>query len=132
MRPVTLRSRDSRRALQRRALVKETLPTRPSSRGKPMLLLVASVLLGACAGSPHRASHGELRFVDTETAGRLRHAAAVGRGAGGLAPAASNAAAVEMLNVGTAPPPVPHVSTSSSGFDELSRTITSRSARTRG
>ena len=30
------------------------------------------------------------------------------------APAASSAAAVEMLNVGTAPPPVPHVSTRSS------------------
>jgi hypothetical protein len=31
------------------------------------------------------------------------------------APAASSAAAVEMLNVTSAPPPVPHVSTSSSG-----------------
>ena len=32
------------------------------------------------------------------------------------APAARSAAAVEMLNVVTAPPPVPQVSTSSSGF----------------
>lgn len=52
-----------------------------------LLLLVAGALLGACASSPHRAPHGDLRFVDTETAGRLRHAAAVGRGASSLAPA---------------------------------------------
>ncbi|WP_164013787.1 hypothetical protein [Pyxidicoccus trucidator] len=69
------------------------MPTRPSSRGKSVLLLLASALLAACAGSPHRAPHGELRFVDTETAGRLRHAAAVGRGAGGLSPVTSRTVA---------------------------------------
>jgi hypothetical protein len=61
------------------------------------LLLVASVLLGACAGSPQRAPPGDLRFVDTETAGRMRHAAAVGRGAGTLAPAATRAVAASIL-----------------------------------
>ena len=37
---------------------------------KSVCLVVARVLLGACAGSPRR---GDLRFVDTETAGSLRH-----------------------------------------------------------
>ena len=46
------------------------------------------------------------------------------------APAATNAATVEMLNVVTTPPPVPHVSTSSSGRSAGSGTITRRSART--
>src|ERR671918_728415 len=45
------------------------------------------------------------------------------------APAASSAAAVEMLNVVTAPPPVPQVSTSVSGSRAGSCTIASRSAR---
>src|ERR1043166_5398478 len=46
------------------------------------------------------------------------------------APPASNAAAVEMLNVRIVPPPVPHVSTSSSGRSAGNGTITCRIART--
>src|SRR5687768_5976656 len=45
------------------------------------------------------------------------------------APAARSAAAVEMLNVWTAPPPVPHVSTSWSGRSAGSATIAERSER---
>src|SRR5690348_4194319 len=45
-------------------------------------------------------------------------------------PAASSAAAVEMLNVTRPPPPVPHVSTSSSGRSARSTTMTFRRART--
>src|SRR5688500_9363159 len=45
------------------------------------------------------------------------------------APAASSAAAVEMLNVGTAPPPVPHVSTRSSVDATGKRIIAPRNAR---
>ena len=45
------------------------------------------------------------------------------------APAATKAAAVEMLNVVTAPPPVPQVSTRPSGSEAGSRTIASRNAR---
>ena len=45
-------------------------------------------------------------------------------------PAASNAAAVEMLNVVSAPPPVPHVSTRSSGASAESTIMASRSAST--
>src|SRR3954464_13042873 len=46
------------------------------------------------------------------------------------APAASSAAAVEMLNVTRPPPPVPQVSTSSSGRSARSTTMTLRNART--
>lgn len=69
------------------------MPTRGATRWKSVLTLALSALLGACAGSPHRAPHGELRFVDTETAGRLRHAAAVGWGASELPPAATRVVA---------------------------------------
>ncbi|WP_223759757.1 hypothetical protein [Myxococcus sp. RHSTA-1-4] len=58
-----------------------------------MLPLVASVLLAACGSSPQRAPRGVLRFVDTETAGRLRHTAAVGRAASAAAPAATRVVA---------------------------------------
>ena len=44
------------------------------------------------------------------------------------APAASRAAAVEMLNVATAPPPVPHVSTSSAGSRASSTSMAPRMA----
>ena len=54
---------------------------------KTVVLLVAGALLSGCASSPQRAPHGDLRFTDTETAGRLRHAASVGRAASAVAPA---------------------------------------------
>lgn len=44
-------------------------------------------LLMACASNPRHAVHGDLRFVDTETVGKTRHAAALAREI-----AASNAA----------------------------------------
>lgn len=72
----------------------------PARRGlcwKSVLLLGVGALLGACAGSPDRAPHGDLRFVDTETAGRMRHAAAVSRGASALAPAATRAVVASIL-----------------------------------
>ncbi|NMO14370.1 hypothetical protein HPC49_02675 [Pyxidicoccus fallax] len=70
-----------------------TFPT-PCRKFAPFV--VAGVLLGACAGGPQGASRGELRFVDTETAGRLRHAAA-GRGVNALAPAASRTVLASVL-----------------------------------
>ncbi|MFY2559021.1 hypothetical protein ACN469_15430 [Corallococcus terminator] len=52
---------------------------------------MATVSLMACAGNAHQAASKELRF-DTETAARIRHAAAVGRqGARVLSPAATHA-----------------------------------------
>lgn len=52
-------------------------------------LLLASALLSACASGPQRTARRELRFVDTETAGRLRHAATVSKGSGAVAPVAT-------------------------------------------
>ena len=46
------------------------------------------------------------------------------------APAATSAAAVEMLNVVTSPPPVPAVSTSVSGYEARTGTMARRMART--
>lgn len=63
---------------------------------KPALLCVASVLLVACASSPQRARHDELR-LDTETAGRLRHAAALGKAA--VAPAAAQVLASQLAGL---------------------------------
>ncbi|GMT98095.1 hypothetical protein KH5H1_22140 [Corallococcus caeni] len=40
-------------------------------------LWVACALLTACAGGSRHSRHGELGFVDTETAGKARHAAYV-------------------------------------------------------
>lgn len=48
---------------------------------------MAVALLMACASSPRHSVHGDLRFVDTETVGKARHAAALAREI-----AASNAA----------------------------------------
>jgi hypothetical protein len=52
-------------------------------------LLLTVALLTGCASSPQRSARRDLRFVDTETAGRLRHAAAVGEAASAVAPAAA-------------------------------------------
>lgn len=72
-----------------RALHPVTVPTRRALRSKPAFLLVACVLLAACASGPRRSTRGDLRFVDTETAARLRHAATLGEGVGTLAPTAT-------------------------------------------
>ncbi|GMT98103.1 hypothetical protein KH5H1_22220 [Corallococcus caeni] len=40
-------------------------------------LWLACALLTACAGGARRSRHGELEFVDSETAGKARHAAYV-------------------------------------------------------
>ena len=48
-----------------------------SKNGNASTLLLASVALVACAGSPQRTGRGDLR-LDTETVSRIRHAAAVG------------------------------------------------------
>ncbi len=63
-----------------------------------MLPLVASALLMACASSAQQSGRGALR-LDTETVGRLRHAAAVGRGASALAPAASQVVASHLARL---------------------------------
>lgn len=55
-------------------------------------LLLTSALLVACASSPPHSARRDLR-LDTETVGRLRHAAQVGKGARTLAPAASRTVA---------------------------------------
>ncbi len=59
-------------------------------RSKVAILWVASVVLAACASGPRRAAREELR-LDTETAGKLRHAAAAGRAARAVAPSATRA-----------------------------------------
>jgi hypothetical protein len=53
-------------------------------------LLLASLVLAACAGGPRRSGHGDLR-LDTETVSRIRHAAALGEGASSVAPSATRA-----------------------------------------
>jgi hypothetical protein len=69
------------------------MPFRRIVRWKPVLPLVTSgVLLGACASTRQGPSGEVLGFVDTETAGRLRHAATVGKGASALGPASSSQA----------------------------------------
>lgn len=55
-------------------------------------LLLAGVLLTACASSPQRSSRRDLR-LDTETVARLRHAAALGEEASTLAPTATRVVA---------------------------------------
>jgi len=61
-----------------------------------VLLLVGSVLLAACASSSRHSERGDLRF-DTETVGRLRHAAAMGKGASALASSAPRTLAASLL-----------------------------------
>ncbi|MCP3141001.1 hypothetical protein [Pyxidicoccus xibeiensis] len=72
------------------------MPARRVVRWKPSLLLVASALSVACASSAQQAARGDLR-LDTETVGRLRHAAATGRGASALAPGAGRAIVASVL-----------------------------------
>jgi hypothetical protein len=63
--------------------------------------MVASALLAACAGNSPHTSRGQLR-LDTETAGRVRHAATIaGEGASSAAPAATPAVASVLVQ--TAP-----------------------------
>jgi hypothetical protein len=61
-------------------------------RWKAARLVVVSALLAACASSPQPPARRDLR-LDTETVGRLRHAAAAGEGASTLAPAATRTVA---------------------------------------
>jgi hypothetical protein len=68
------------------------MPARRTTGWRYTRLLLASVLLAACAGSSQRSSRRDLR-LDTETVARLRHAAALGEGAGTLAPAATRVVA---------------------------------------
>ena len=71
------------------------------ARVKRACLWVSSVLLVACAGSSPHSRQGQWR-LDTETAGKLRHAATVaGEGASSAAPAA--APTVASLLAETAP-----------------------------
>jgi hypothetical protein len=73
---------------------------RALSRSLSLLgLLIAAILLTACAGSPRRSSRGDFRYTDTETAGRLRHAAAAGEAATTGAPAASGALASQLARL---------------------------------
>lgn len=60
------------------------------------LLCVASALLVACASNPQRTRHEALR-LDTETVGRLRHAAALGRAAAASAAAQVSASQLAAL-----------------------------------
>jgi hypothetical protein len=69
------------------------MPARRPLRWKAARLWVASILLVACASGPQHSPRRDLRLVDTETAGRLRHTAAAGEGASTLAPAATRSVA---------------------------------------
>ncbi|HZI16076.1 MAG TPA: hypothetical protein VE153_37265, partial [Myxococcus sp.] len=61
-----------------------------------MPLLVTGTLLAACVNGPQHSPRGELR-LDTETAARVRHAAALSRGAGAVAPSAVRAVASRLV-----------------------------------
>jgi hypothetical protein len=67
-------------------------------RWKRARLFLASALLTACASNSQHSSRGELR-LDTETAGKIRHATAASKGAGSLAPAATGAVASRLAEV---------------------------------
>jgi hypothetical protein len=69
-----------------------TMPPERTVLQKLAGLLMASALLAACASTPSPSSRRDLR-LDTETAGRLRHAATAAKAARGLAPAASGTVA---------------------------------------
>jgi hypothetical protein len=70
------------------------MPIHRSTSWRFASLLLASALFAACASSPQHSRRRELRLVDTETAGKLRHAATTtSAGAGSLAPAASRVVA---------------------------------------
>jgi hypothetical protein len=64
-------------------------------RWKSVHLLLASILLTACASNHRRSSSRDLR-LDTETVGRLRHAAAAGKRASSLAPAVTRTMASQL------------------------------------
>ncbi|HYI03126.1 hypothetical protein [Hyalangium sp.] len=65
------------------------MPARQTVRWKSACLLLASALLAACVSTPQRSERRDLR-LDTETAGRIRHATgAAAKGARSLAPGAS-------------------------------------------
>jgi hypothetical protein len=68
------------------------------ARRTVLRLLLASALLAACASTPQPSARRDLR-LDTETAGRLRHAAAVGQRARSLAPAATRAMASQLAEL---------------------------------
>ena len=82
----------------------KTIPT--SSRISPILLGLRSI------STPSASSTSALPLREVND---LFPCLAIGI----PAPAATNAAAVEMLNVVTVPPPVPAVSTNLSGSDEM-------------
>ncbi|SES89847.1 hypothetical protein SAMN05443639_101573 [Stigmatella erecta] len=57
----------------------------------PAHLFLATSLLAACASTPQRTASKDLR-LDTETVGRMRYAASVGKGAGSFGPVVTSAA----------------------------------------
>jgi hypothetical protein len=68
------------------------MPAHRATRWKRARLLLAGALLTACASSSQHSNRGELR-LDTETAGKIRHAAAASKGTSSLASAATGAVA---------------------------------------
>ncbi len=75
------------------------MPARRACRWKTVLLGLASALLAAaCASGPQHSRREDLR-LDTETAARLRHAAAVGRGAGAAAVPAGRVVASQLAEL---------------------------------
>jgi len=71
------------------------MPAHRTERWTLARLCVAMVLLTACASSPQRSARRELRF-DTETVGRIRHAAAAGKASSAVAPAAARTVASQL------------------------------------
>jgi hypothetical protein len=69
-----------------------TMPPRRTVRWKFARLFLGSTLLAACASSPRQSSRRDLR-LDTETVGRIRHAAALGESASPIATGAARAVA---------------------------------------
>lgn len=64
-------------------------------------LLLAAALLSGCAGIPQRSASKELR-LDTETSGRIYHAAAITEGTGALAPTATQVVASQLARLAPA------------------------------
>ncbi|HEX8706349.1 MAG TPA: hypothetical protein VF815_46370 [Myxococcaceae bacterium] len=71
------------------------MPAHRTERWRLASLCVATALLTACASSPQRSARRDLR-LDTETASRLRHAAAAGETVSALAPAAGQTVASQL------------------------------------
>jgi hypothetical protein len=91
------------------------LRSRQTVRWHPASLVLACALLTACASRPQRPGRGDLR-LDTESAGKVRHAAAIAKSA---RPAASVATQTVASTLGKYAPALLTVLESDNAVGEL-------------